>query len=101
MIYARQFRDAAGYKVDILGSRLRGYEFSLPDGDLLADLKIKLSRKKEKNASTRHLQRSFRAISRLTHFSTHDSLIFKICQQIHRFRRGKSSRPSGGQMSTL
>ena len=38
------FRDAAGYKVDILGSRLKDAKFSLPEAvNLLADLKIKLS----------------------------------------------------------
>lgn len=43
------FRDAIGYKVDILGSRLKDARFSLPEAvnllaDLLrADLKIKLS----------------------------------------------------------
>ena len=44
------FRDAAGYKVDILlGSRLKDAKFSLPEAvNLLADLKIKLSCKKEK-----------------------------------------------------
>ena len=37
-------RDAAGYKVDILGSRLKDAKFSLPEAvNLLADLKIKLS----------------------------------------------------------
>ena len=35
---------AAGYKVDILGSRLKNAKFSLPEAvNLLADLKIKLS----------------------------------------------------------
>ena len=38
------FRDATGYKVDILGSRLKDAKFSLPEAvNLLADLKIKLS----------------------------------------------------------
>lgn len=38
------FRDAAGYKVDILDCRLNGAKFSLPEAvNLLADLKIKLS----------------------------------------------------------
>lgn len=38
------FRDATGYKVDILGSRLKDARFSLPEAvNLLADLKIKLS----------------------------------------------------------
>ena len=38
------FRDAIGYKVDILGSRLKDARFSLPEAvNLLADLKIKLS----------------------------------------------------------
>lgn len=38
------FRDAAGYKVDILGGRLNGAKFSLPEAvNLLANLKIKLS----------------------------------------------------------
>ena len=38
------FRDAAGYRVDILGSRLKDAKFSLPEAvNLLADLKIKLS----------------------------------------------------------
>lgn len=38
------FREAAGYKVDILGSRLKDARFSLPEAvNLLADLKIKLS----------------------------------------------------------
>ena len=38
------FRDAAGYKVDILGSRLKDAKFSLSEAvNLLADLKIKLS----------------------------------------------------------
>ena len=38
------FRDAAGYKVDILGSRLKDAKFSQPEAvNLLADLKIKLS----------------------------------------------------------
>ena len=38
------FRDAAGYKVDILGSRLKDAKFSLPEAvNLLADLRIKLS----------------------------------------------------------
>ena len=38
------FRDAAGYKVDILGSRLKDAKFSLPEAvNLLADLKIKPS----------------------------------------------------------
>lgn len=37
-------RDATGYKVDILGSRLKDAKFSLPEAvNLLADLKIKLS----------------------------------------------------------
>ena len=36
--------DATGYKVDILGSRLKDAKFSLPEAvNLLADLKIKLS----------------------------------------------------------
>ena len=34
------FRDATGYKVDILGSRLKDAKFSLPEAvNLLADLK--------------------------------------------------------------
>ena len=38
------FRDATGYKVDILGSRMKDARFSLPEAvNLLADLKIKLS----------------------------------------------------------
>jgi hydroxymethylpyrimidine pyrophosphatase-like HAD family hydrolase len=38
------FRDAAGCRVDILGSRLKDAKFSLPEAvNLLADLKIKLS----------------------------------------------------------
>ena len=38
------FREATGYKVDILGSRLKDARFSLPEAvNLLADLKIKLS----------------------------------------------------------
>ena len=38
------FWDATGYKVDILGSRLKDAKFSLPEAvNLLADLKIKLS----------------------------------------------------------
>ena len=38
------FRDAIGYEVDILGSRLKDARFSLPEAvNLLADLKIKLS----------------------------------------------------------
>ena len=38
------FRDATGYKVDILGSRMKDAKFSLPEAvNLLADLKIKLS----------------------------------------------------------
>ena len=38
------FRDAAGYKVEILGSRLKDAKFSLQEAvNLLADLKIKLS----------------------------------------------------------
>lgn len=40
----RDHRAAAGYKVDILGSRLKDAKFSLPEAvNLLADLKIKLS----------------------------------------------------------
>ena len=43
------FRDAAGYRVDILGSRLKDAKFSLPEAvNLLADLKIKLSSEGEK-----------------------------------------------------
>ena len=59
------FRDATGYKVDILGSRLKDAKFSLPEAvNLLADLKIKLSVRRRENASTHHCPKRPADVSR-------------------------------------
>ena len=59
------FRDATGYKVDILGSRLKDAKFSLPEAvNLLGRFENQAVVRRRENASTHHCPKRSADVSR-------------------------------------